>query len=44
MKELGFRYRAFIHNIHYKEGYYKKVLMILLGLLIIDLMLLYLVW
>lgn len=36
-------YRRFIHDINYRDGYYRKVLIILFILLIIDLMLLYLV-
>lgn len=37
-------YRRFTHDINYRDGYYRKVLITLFILIIIDLMLLYLVW
>lgn len=37
-------WRTFKHNINYKSGYCKKVMIILLVLLILDLVVLYFIW
>lgn len=37
-------YRQFKHNINYKENYFKRVMITLLTLLILDLIVLYLIW
>lgn len=42
-KLLGW-YRTFRHKIIYVDGYSKKVMVILLILLLIDLVVLYLIW
>lgn len=42
-KWLGW-YRTFRHKVIYVDGYSKKVLVILLILLLIDLVVLYLIW
>ena len=44
MSKLVGAYRTFRHNVLYKEGYCGKVMAILLGLLVLDLVLLYFVW
>ena len=38
------RYRQFKHNLEYKENYFKRIMITLLILLILDLILLYLIW
>lgn len=43
-KEFMGYWRTFKHKIVWKDGYCKKVLVILLSLLLIDLVVLYLVW
>lgn len=45
MKEriTGF-WRTLKHNVEWKDGYFKKVMVILLVLLIINLVVLYIVW
>lgn len=37
-------YRQFKHNLEYKENYFKRIMITLLILLILDLILLYLIW
>ena len=37
-------YRRFTHNIEYKDGFYKNIMMILISLLLLNLLILYLVW
>ena len=44
MNKLKGYYRTFLHNIEYKDGYYKKILIILTVILLIDLVVLYLIW
>lgn len=44
LEEVKKRYRKFKHNLLYKEGYFKKIMIITISLLIIDLIVLYLVW
>ena len=45
MKEnLLRKYRTFRHNINYKHNYFKRIMITLLILLILDLIVLYLIW
>ena len=44
LESMKKRYRAFRHNINYKENYFKNMMIIILILLVIDLIILYLVW
>lgn len=44
LEEVKKRYRKFKNNLLYKEGYFKKVMIITISLLIIDLIVLYFVW
>lgn len=44
MESLKMKYRVLKHNINYKENYFKRVMITLLILLILDLILLYLIW
>lgn len=44
MSKLVGAYRRFRHNVLYKDGYCKKVMIILAVLLVLDLILLYFVW
>ena len=44
MESLKMKYRALKHNINYKENYFKRVMITLLTLLILDLIVLYLIW
>lgn len=44
LEEVKKWYRRFKHNLAYKEGYFKKVMIITISLLIIDLIVLYFVW
>lgn len=37
-------YRLFRHNLAYKEGYFTKVMIIILTILVLDLIMLYFVW
>lgn len=37
-------YRILKHNINYKDNYFRNLILILCGLLLLDLILLYLVW
>lgn len=42
-KFVGF-YRTFRHNLLYKDGFYKKIMITLVTLLLINLIILYFVW
>ena len=42
-KLIGY-YRRFLHNIEYKDGYYKKILIILTTILLVDLIVLFIIW
>ena len=44
MESLKMKYRTLKHNINYKENYFKRVMITLLILLILDLIVLYLIW
>lgn len=44
MSKLVGAYRRFRHNVLYKEGYCKRIVIALITFLVLDLILLYFVW
>lgn len=44
MEQIIKRYKKFKHDINYRDGYFRKAMIVVLIMLLIDLLILYLVW
>lgn len=44
MNKLKGLYRTFMHNILYKENYYRNVMIVLFSLLLLNILLIIIVW